>query len=273
MKKFSFLFLAVFFISCASQSDKMQAEYFKDFQTQVLSLSQRVELLEAKLKKDLTTGNLVYEKLEKLDERVLEIEKSVDKIKKHPLFESLDSVKLTPVPSTTVITIKPESVTKTEEAEKPVSEKKEQDKKAEEVVEKKEVVSVVPVPEPKKADTPAVELYNKGYEMYNAGKFPQAISIFREFLQKYSKDALADNAQYWIAESYYAQKMFDKAINEFKKVESYHDRNKVPDAYLKIVYAYREMGKKKEADKWKEMLIKKFKDSEAAKKVQEKSTH
>lgn len=278
MKKFVLITTSLLLFSCASQSDKMQAEYFKDFQTQVLALSQRVELLEAKAKREGSVKSDISDRLDKIDDRLVELEKNLNKIKNHPLFEGLESVKLTQVPSSTVITIKPETVEKTVQPPAPVivpvkEETKEKESVAAVQTEKKDVEQPRQISEPQKAENPVLELYNKGYDMYNTGKYPQAISIFREFLAKYPKDALADNAQYWIAESYYAQKLFDKAIAEFKKVENYPDRNKVPDAYLKIMYAYTEMGKKKEAAKWKDLLLKKYKDSEAAKKIQEKSTH
>lgn len=281
MKKISLLFISLLLFSCATQSDKVQTEYFKDFQTQVLSLSQRVELLETKLKRDSSKNGDVYDKIEKIENKLVDIEKNINKVRNHPLFEGLDSVKLTQVPSSTVITIKPENAARGGEAIKPVEQPKLEVKEKEEQVavvtpkvELKQPETKQEVPsEANKTANPVLDLYNRGYEMHNAGKYPQAISIFREFLQKYSKDALADNAQYWIAESYYAQKMFEKAIAEFKKVENYHDKNKVPDAYLKIVYSYTELGKKKEAAKWKDILLKKYKDSEAAKKVQEKFAH
>lgn len=282
MKKISLIFIVLLIVSCASQSEKMQTEYFKDFQAQVLALSQRVDLLETRIKKDIAVKSEVYDRLDKIDDKILNIDKNLNKIKNHPLFEGLESVKLTEVPSSTIITIKPETVTANSDASAKSKQQEEFTKqepvKAVEQKEEPKPIQSMPAQQVKtemvnKTENPALDLYNKGYEMYNVGKYPQAISIFRDFLQKYSKDALADNAQYWIAESYYAQKLFDKAIKEFKKVENYPDRNKVPDAYLKIVYSYLELGKKKDAAKWKDALLKKYKDSEAAKKLEEKSTH
>lgn len=275
MKNIVILVSVLLLMSCASQSEKMQTEYFKDFQAQVLALSQRVEVLEAKAKRESSIKSSVEERLDKIDDKLVEFEKNINKIKNHPLFEGLESVKLTQVPSSTVISIKPETVGKDGEAPKPVIQpvKDEVSEQKKETVslpvekEQKDIEQSKQIPEPQKIENPVVDLYNKGYDMYNSGKYAQAISILRQFLEKYPKDPLADNAQYWIAESYYAQKMFDKAIAEFKKVEKYPDGNKVPDAYLKIFYAYSEMGKKKDAAKWKDILLKKYKDSDAAKKV------
>lgn len=275
MKKISILLMALLLVSCATKMEKMQTEYFKDFQAQVLNLSQRIEVLESKMRRDAAKSTEIDEKFERLEKKLGDIEKDLSKIKSHPLLEEGQVVSLKEVPNTNVITIKPQDNV----GERPQP-KLEAETQPELKVKQDEQVMEKPVPAPSKemakevtekkeerADNPILSLYNKGYEMYNSSKYPQAISIFREFLQKYPNDALADNAQYWIAESYYAQKMFDKAIAEFKKVEKYPDGNKIADAYLKIVYSYTELGKKKEAEKWKSLLLKKYKDSEAAKKL------
>lgn len=265
MKRIILVGLIFIFSACASSSDKVQTEYFKDFQSQLVSLSQRVEALEAKAKRDTNIKLEVTERLDKMDEKLVALEKNFEKIKTNPLFEVTESAKLTPVPSSGVISIKPEGIVKvTEVPERQTAYDTNKDEPKAEMPKKEE--KQIEVKEIAQKET-SQSLYNKGYDMYNQGKYPQTISIFREFLQKYPKDALADNAQYWIAESYYAQKLFEKSIEEFKKVEKYPDGNKVPDAYYKIYLAYTEMGKKKEAEKWKKELLKKFKDSEPAKKI------
>lgn len=265
MKGLSLVFLGLILVACANTSDKAQTEYFKDFQTQLVALSQRVEALEMKAKRESNIKAEVTERIDKLEEKILSTEKSIEKIKSSPLLELAEPVKLTPAPSSSVISIKADGAIKVSEVQEkvvPVEPKKEE----------------VKVEIPKKEEKPLVvkeigeketsqSLYNNGYDMYSQGKYPQAIAIFREFLQKYPKDPLADNAQYWIAESYYGQKLFDKAIAEFKKVEKYPDGNKVPDAYYKIHLAYLEKGNKKEAENWKKSILQRFKDSEVAKKL------
>lgn len=265
MKKLILIISIFILTACAGSSDKVQTEYFKDFQSQLVALSQRVDALEAKARRESTTKLDVTEKIDKIEERLVSVEKNIDRIKSNPILEVTESAKLTPVPTSGVISIKPEGIVKVAEvkAKQEAAEIKKEEPKIE-VAKKEEKPLMLKVVEEKETSQ---SLYNKGYEMYNQGKYPQTISIFRDFLQKYPKDNLADNAQYWIAESYYAQKLFEKAIEEFKKVEKYPDGNKAPDAYYKIYLAYTEMGKKKEAEKWKKELLKKFKDSEPAKKI------
>lgn len=265
MKKIYLLLLSITLTACATMNDKSQSEYFKDFQTQVVALSQRIEILESKVQRDTGLKSNIYERVDKMEERINEIDKTITKIKNHPFFEGLDTVKLQPAPSSTVITIKPEETTKQEKiissSPKQVDEDKMTAKRNETpaLSTKQEAVKITTV-EPN-------AIYNQGYEMYLNGKYAQAITIFREFLKNFPTNDLADNAQYWIGECYYAQKMFDRAIAEFKKTETYPDGNKIPDAYLKIVYSYNELGKKDEASKWKKLLLEKYANSEAAKKL------
>jgi tol-pal system protein YbgF len=75
-----------------------------------------------------------------------------------------------------------------------------------------------------------------------------AIGQFREFLKKHPKSNLADNAQYWIGECYYALREFDQAILEFDTVRRKYPRgDKVPGALLKQGFAFAELGDKIDA--------------------------
>jgi tol-pal system protein YbgF len=263
VRKLLIMILPLILFRCTMTNEKTQSEYFKDFQTQLMSLSQRVEVLESKIQRDIGLRSGVYDRVDKLEGDVKDVKDTISKIKSHPLFEGLETVKLEPAPTSTVITIKPSEVEKLQAEKENKYEEAKPVKKVKEEATVKAKVGEVTVEK-----TNPVVLYNQGYEMFLNGKYAQAISIFREFLQNYPNDALADNAQYWIGECYYSQKMFDRAIVEFKKVENYPDGNKIPDAYLKIVYSYNELGKKEDANHWKKILIEKYGNSEAAKKLQ-----
>jgi tol-pal system protein YbgF len=86
------------------------------------------------------------------------------------------------------------------------------------------------------------ELYNGGIMAYEGGDYPSAISQFRQFVKAYPSSSLADNALYWIGESYYAEKDFERAISNFLElVDRYPEGNKVPDALLKTGLSYSHM--------------------------------
>ena len=79
----------------------------------------------------------------------------------------------------------------------------------------------------------AAEVYQKGLEALKASDFAAAEENFNTVLNKYPKDKLAGNAQYWLGETYYARK----------------DKNnpKGADSLLKLGMSMQELGKKGEA--------------------------
>jgi tol-pal system protein YbgF len=90
--------------------------------------------------------------------------------------------------------------------------------------------------------------YQKYLDAARAGNHEYAAQGLRSFLDQYPKDELADNAQYWLAETYYARKSYALAAIEFEKVVARYPRgNKLPDALLKIGYCRALAGKRAEA--------------------------
>lgn len=77
-------------------------------------------------------------------------------------------------------------------------------------------------------------VYQTAYNDYLNRNYELAIAAFRNFLAAFPTSQLAANAQYWIAECYYAQKQYDMALNEFQKViRLYPQSNKYLPALLK----------------------------------------
>ena len=65
---------------------------------------------------------------------------------------------------------------------------------------------------------------------------------FKQFLVTFPDSELADNAQYWLAESYYASQQFEQALADFEVVINDYPRSrKVPDALLKMGYCNYEL--------------------------------
>ena len=63
-----------------------------------------------------------------------------------------------------------------------------------------------------------------------------------QFLKVFPDSELANNAQYWLAETYFVTKKFTEALKEFELVLSnYFDSRKASDALLKIGYCYYEL--------------------------------
>ena len=90
--------------------------------------------------------------------------------------------------------------------------------------------------------------YQTPYRDYQRGNYDLAIGGFKDFIAKYPKSDLADNAAYWIGESLYSQKKYREAIAQFDSVvNDYPQSDKVPSALLKKGYAYVNIGEKAQA--------------------------
>ncbi len=93
-----------------------------------------------------------------------------------------------------------------------------------------------------KAD-PAVALYTQAKNLLDAEQVTAARSLFEKMLLAHPDHDLADNAMYWIGESWYAQSQWLKAAQSFVRVAKDYPRgNKVPDAMYKLAKSYEKMG-------------------------------
>jgi tol-pal system protein YbgF len=89
----------------------------------------------------------------------------------------------------------------------------------------------------------AMRLYHQSFQQLREGRHSEAAEGFRNFLRQFSGHDLADNAQYWLGESFYDRKDFSAAVREFRRViERYPVGNKVPDALLKVGFSYLALG-------------------------------
>lgn len=79
--------------------------------------------------------------------------------------------------------------------------------------------------------------YQVAFELLKEERYDMAAASFKQFLVAFPDSELADNAQYWLAESYYASDKFEDALRDFQVVVSDYPRSrKVPDALLKMGY-------------------------------------
>jgi len=88
-------------------------------------------------------------------------------------------------------------------------------------------------------------LYDAAYNDYLKGNYDLAVREFQEYLANFPETDLADNATYWIGESFYRQKRYRQAIEQFDTVASRYPRSdKVPAALLKKGYAHLELNER-----------------------------
>lgn len=111
----------------------------------------------------------------------------------------------------------------------------------------------------------AQALYDRGYTLYHQGRYVDAESSFRRFLQGYPATELSDNAQYWIGECRLARGDASGALAAFREtVERHPDGNKVPDALLKVGEAMASLGDVEGAREAYQEVIRRFAGTTAA---------
>ncbi len=114
-------------------------------------------------------------------------------------------------------------------------------------------------------ETKAEELYQLAYQDMIRGEYQQAIFSFNNFLEKYPNSELADNAQYWIGECYYALGDMEKAITELEKViNNYPKGNKTPASLYKLGLIYLNKKNKNKAKEYFQRIIKEYPNTNEA---------
>ena len=84
--------------------------------------------------------------------------------------------------------------------------------------------------------------YQAAFELLKEQRYEPAALAFQQFLVTFPDSELADNAQYWLAESHYVTQQFEKALSEFEVViGTFPNSRKVPDALLKMGYCNYEL--------------------------------
>jgi tol-pal system protein YbgF len=108
-------------------------------------------------------------------------------------------------------------------------------------------------------------LYKDAYETFHRGDLEGARRKFQAFLKQYSNTELSDNAQFWIGETYYLKKDYEKAILEYEKaVVKYPEGDKIPAALFKQAFAFLELGDKTNARNLFKRVIEKYPISDQA---------
>lgn len=88
------------------------------------------------------------------------------------------------------------------------------------------------------------QAYQLAFGMLREGRYDEAGKAFTSFLANYPDSQLRDNAQYWLAETYYVGKQFNDALEGFQTVVTdYPQSRKLPDAWLKIGYCNFELAR------------------------------
>ena len=86
-------------------------------------------------------------------------------------------------------------------------------------------------------------LLNDGVQKLSKNSYASARESFTSLMQTYPKSSLFDDAQFYIAESYFSEKWYEKAVLEYQVViAKYTKSNKRPTALYKQGLAFEQLG-------------------------------
>jgi tol-pal system protein YbgF len=117
----------------------------------------------------------------------------------------------------------------------------------------------------KETSDEGARIYQSALQAFKDGKFKESREKFETFLKDNPSSPLADNAQFWIGETYYSEKDYEGAILAYEVVlKKYPSSSKTSGALLKQGYAFIEIGDAKTGKTILKKLIEKFPDSREA---------
>jgi len=98
--------------------------------------------------------------------------------------------------------------------------------------------------------------YDEAFILIRRGEYEQSIEGFTLYLDNCPKHESAENAHYWIGESYYAMEKFAEAITQFETlINEYKSSPNLGRALYKLGRSQQELGKKAEARETFQKLI------------------
>lgn len=117
----------------------------------------------------------------------------------------------------------------------------------------------------------ATELYNRAYAFLTAGNYPGAQQWLSTFIERFPKDALADNAYYWLGEVHLVQNQPKEAVVAFRNgLQAFPQGNKAPANLFKMGIALQQLQQPALAKAAWSKLVKDYPQNPEANKAQQK---
>lgn len=111
------------------------------------------------------------------------------------------------------------------------------------------------------------ENYRKAITSYFQFDYTEAIELFSQFLKENPNHNFADNAQYWIGDSYFMLRNYQKSIEELRKVLSFANNEKHGDTYLRIGLCYLELHNNDQAGHYLDQVMIHFRETNQARRA------
>lgn len=115
--------------------------------------------------------------------------------------------------------------------------------------------------------------YDTALQLFKDKKYKESRVKFEAFIRDNPKGDLADNAQFWVAENYYAEKNYEDAILAYEALlKKFPDSKKTSSALLKQSFSFIEIGDAKTGKIILKKLVEKYPDSKDAELARKKLT-
>lgn len=115
------------------------------------------------------------------------------------------------------------------------------------------------------------KLYDTAYADYTSGQWKLAVTGFETFIKAFPRSELADDAQYYIAETLSLDGRDDEALSAYDRlITNYPGGDFVPKGFYKRGLVFERLGQRDRAKESWETLVAKFPDSDDARMAKQK---
>ncbi|MRR13288.1 tol-pal system protein YbgF [bacterium] len=130
---------------------------------------------------------------------------------------------------------------------------------------------VLPAVKPAGGRSGPADIYNQALGDYQRGRFDLARQGFDEYVETYPKTDLSDDALFWAAECWSAQKKPKEAINALEKLlKVYPQSDKAASAHLRKGLAHLELGEKAQSIVELQFVVHEYPNSDEAKSAKQR---
>ncbi len=115
------------------------------------------------------------------------------------------------------------------------------------------------------------DLYNAALGDYQRGRFELARQGFEEYVETYPRTDLSDDALFWAAECWTAQKKYREALGTLERLlKEYPQSDKASSAHLRKGLAHLELGEKAQAIVQLQFVVHEYPTSDEAKSARQR---
>lgn len=112
------------------------------------------------------------------------------------------------------------------------------------------------------SDQQAMQQYNMAFGLLRQARYADAEAALSQFIAQHPENDLTGNAYYWLGETHYVQKNYDKAAVQFLEgYQKFPSGSKAADNLLKLAFSLSNLGKAKESCATFSKLAKEFPDA------------